>query len=366
MVALMSRNVVGALLCGALITITQKAENFQKPWFFTWMMFVGMTLALILDGRALWQALRQVLRPAQAPLQVQLVPNAAAVGHGCPSWSQVKRVSVPASFDLLATALASFGFLYIAPSVFQLLRGIEPVFVALLRVCFPTNHLPLTRAHWTAVMITVAGVTLVGCASLLSKASFSPLEEGGVYQELWGMALVVMAQAVQAAQVVAEEHIVIDKLSEIQVAGFEGMWGALIMMAMALVLHVLPGIPNEYRGDTELDGFAMLFSNLRLSLLVLFYTISCTTYNICGIGVSKELSSLYRVMLETFRTCLVWIFGLTVHYCFDEASPFGEAWTRYSWLELGGFAVLVLAQKVYKEADEAQRKEQNHANIPAP
>jgi len=73
------------------------------------------------------------------------------------------------------------------------------------------------------------------------------------------------------------------------------------------------------------------------------------TYNMSGIAVTDALSAVHRVMLEAFRTSIVWIFGLTVHYMIDPKSPFGEAWTPYSWIEVCGFIVLMMGQAIYGE-----------------
>merc|ERR1712039_119160 len=121
-----------------------------------------------------------------------------------------------------------------------------------------------------------------------------------------------------------------------------------MLMIVFPVLYAIPGNDNGHLED-ELDSFAMLRSSAPLFSMILVYTFSCATYNMAGIAVTGALSAVHRVMLEAFRTSIVWIFGLTVHYCFDPASPFGEAWTPYSWMEVVGFGVLMLGQAVYGE-----------------
>merc|ERR1712113_913049 len=79
------------------------------------------------------------------------------------------------------------------------------------------------------------------------------------------------------------------------------------------------------------------------------YLFSCGTFNATGIAVTGALSAVHRMMLDASRTTVIWAFGLAVHYYWDESSPFGEAWTPFSILQLFGFVVLVSGQAVYGE-----------------
>merc|ERR1712151_200101 len=53
-----------------------------------------------------------------------------------------------------------------------------------------------------------------------------------------------------------------------------------------------------------------------------------------------------RVMLEATRTLVIWLFCLCWHL-YDPASPFGETWTDWSFLQLVGFFVLAVGQATY-------------------
>merc|ERR1712079_326870 len=61
------------------------------------------------------------------------------------------------------------------------------------------------------------------------------------------------------------------------------------------------------------------------------------------------MSGMMRVMLEATRTLCVWIFNLFWHYCIDPASPFGEPWNNWSFLEAFGFILLIIGQSTYGE-----------------
>lgn len=356
--------VMGLLVCGSLNTITMKIaftmsstgtsgqeKLFEKPWFVTFLMFVGMLVALAFD-RSIRRC--EPCRGAKSNGQEPLIPD---VPHGEDAattertWSQkVLLVAIPSMFDIAATGLCGMGFLYIPASVWQLLRGAEMVFTAMFSITFLKRKLRLY--HWIGLMLCVVGIVMVGFASVggeseeASKSSDG--STGGVGLVLFGMALALSGQVVQAAQVIAEEWLLKDvDLPGMQIIGFEGFWGVIIFFVCVFpLLKILPGNDLGKLEDTS-DSLTMLSNDLPLTWMIVLFTFSCATYNMAAIGVTGALSALHRVMLEAFRTSLVWIFGLTVHYGYDPTSRFGEKWTSYSWLEVAGFVFLIVGQAIY-------------------
>lgn len=366
--------VTGLLVCGSLNTITMKIsftmsgvgmsgqeQAFQKPWFITFVMFVAMSLALLFDRsiRRCEHCRGGGAKNGQTPLLADASPGGppGVLDTAEASWSKkVVMVSIPAVFDILATGLCSMGFMYIPASVWQLLRGAEMIFAALFAVVFLKRK--LWAFHWLGVSLCVGGIILVGFASVWGEESRQSNSSGSGSSEgnkgsgllLLGMGLALGGQVVQAAQVIAEEWLLTDMdLPGLQIVGFEGIWGGLIMLLVAFpILAYLPG--NDFGSlENEWDTWDMLQSSQPLICMMVVYTFSCATYNMSGIAVTGALSAVHRVMLEAFRTSIVWAFGLSVHYGpFGlEDSPFGEAWTPYSYLEVIGFIILMFGQAIY-------------------
>lgn len=348
--------VLGLLVCGSLNTITMKIaftmtgintdgeeQVFQKPWFITFIMFVAMTLSLFFD--------RTMFKKSSA-LQDSLIDNTGLPSEGQKAikWStKVQMVAIPAVFDIVATGLCSMGFLYIPASVWQLLRGAEMVFAALFAVTFLGRKLFVF--HWLGVLLCTLGIISVGLASVWgSKSSETANSASSTETMLLGISLALGGQVVQAAQVIAEEWLLTDvDLPGLQIVGFEGFWGTLIMLVVAFpLLYYLPGVDRGHLED-EPDAFSMVASDKALLVMIMVYMFSCMTYNMSGIAVTGALSAVHRVMLEAFRTSIVWIFGLAVHYYYDPLSKFGEEWTDWSWLEVCGFIILMLGQAVFGE-----------------
>ena len=83
-------------------------------------------------------------------------------------------------------------------------------------------------------------------------------------------------------------------------------------------------------------------------LLCVGYIISIAFYNYCGMAITKSLSAIHRTLIDALRTILVWGVDLLIYYAFNS-STFGEPWTTYSPLQLGGFIFIVLGTLMYKE-----------------
>merc|ERR1712194_137579 len=154
-----------------------------------------------------------------------------------------------------------------------------------------------------------------------------------------------MGQVVQAAQVVAEEWLMKDvDLPSVQIIGFDGFWGVLLMLFVVYpILWLLPGQDGGHVED-PIDTAVMVSNNTLLMTMVFTYLFSCGTFNIAGFQVTAALSATHRMMLDASRTMLIWLFGLYIHYYVDAASKFGEKWNGYSRYQLLGLLILVLGQ----------------------
>jgi protein-S-isoprenylcysteine O-methyltransferase Ste14 len=262
----------------------------------------------------------------------------------------VLLVAYPAAFDLLATAFACIGILYLPASIWQMLRGACLIFSAIFSITFLKRKLEMY--HWFGLAICVVGIVSVGYAGVLSSNAAAAAEStdgsGSMGGVLFGIGMVLLGQIVQAAQVIAEEWLMKDvDLPSMQIIGWEGIWGSLMMLGIVYpVLWILPGQDHGHQEDLP-DTFVMLSNNPQLFVCFMVYLFSCATFNATGIAVTGALSAVHRMMLDASRTTVIWGFGLIVHYYYDPSSPFGEQWTVYSPLQMLGFLVLVVGQATY-------------------
>lgn len=344
----------GMVLTGAMNTIVSKSlmsttgvsetgqsEPFAKPWFLTLVMFLAMSVALPYT-RAYTKCFA---RRSTAKMAEPLLAEAEAGGIVAPQWTKWKvlKTAIPALFDLIACGLANTGFLFVPASVWQMLRGSELLFAALLRGLCLGKH--LAPHQWRGLSLTLLGVTMVGLAHAWAT--------GSQIHACLGMGMVILSQAFQAGQAVAEEMLVEEDLPELEVLGIEGAWGAVMMVLFIFpLLFIIPGADHGHLED-EWDAWTLLISNSWLGGLLLAYFVSVSLYNMLGIAfLAASGSTVLRLMFDTLRTLVVWVFGLVIHYCVDARSGVGEAWTPYSYFEAAGFVLLILGNITFKVKQE--------------
>lgn len=348
--------IIGMLLSGSLNTITTKVqftmsstsidgepERFNKTWSGAFNMMFAMALVMAVE-RCFHLCCTPSL-PSSDKSEPLLDSDRTSTSY----WKKVCLVSIPAAFDLVATALCCVGMLYIPASVWQMLRGASLVFAAVLSVIFLKRQ--MFAYHWLGLMLCVLGICIVGSASILGGSGDQEnSHDDDTLATLLGMSFVLAGQVVQAAQVIAEEYFMKSlDLPAMHVVGYEGIWGTIQMCVIVYpVLYMLPGSDHGHQEDV-FDTVAMIYNNPNLALMILVYLFSCGMFNATGIAITGALSAVHRTMLDASRTMMIWGFDLFVHYCIDSKSPFGEAWTSYSYIQLVGFAVLVLGQGIYGE-----------------
>lgn len=345
---------VAGLVCfGALNTLTTKIQftlvsegsagemkHFEKPWFATFAMFAGMALVLFPHH---WSESRQKKAMASDSTE-RLLPSGE--GGAVSEFKAFLYVGIPASFDLVASGLMFGGLIYISASVWQMLRGSEIVFAAIISV--PGLGAKLYCYHWIGILLCVIGICLVGWANVLNSQFEASGSSGSSADALFGMGLVVAAQVVQAAQMVVEEKLLKDvMLPPMKIVGYEGVWGTFLCVFVVFpICWFLPGSDNGHGEDLG-DTLTMLKNNSSLASLLLLYTFSCATYNVAGMAVTSNLSAVHRTMMEASRTIGIWLIDLGVHYLINPNISFGEAWMPYSFVQLIGFLVLLSGQSVY-------------------
>eukprot|EP00667_Euglena_gracilis_P013031 EG_transcript_13416 len=246
--------------------------------------------------------------------------------------------------DLAATGLMFSGLVFTTASVYQMLRGAEVIFCAFLSVIFLKHHLdPYMKA---GILITVLGISLVGCASVMRGTSGAE-EHFPISTQLFGIFLIVLAQFLQAIQMIIEEWLLQDgEMDALQLAGWEGVWGGLLCVAVILPLfQTIPGPDMGSLENTE-DSLLMLRNSGAIVLAEVLNCLSVLTYNYFGLTLTQDFTAMHRVIIEASRSMLVWICDLLIFYQFTNGE-LGESWTWSSWIQLGGFAVLLVGTYVY-------------------
>jgi len=163
-----------------------------------------------------------------------------------------------------------------------------------------------------------------------------------------GIALTLGSQVITAVQIILEEHFLTDSgMEPLLIVGVEGLWGFFFMTFVIYpILWLCPG-PDHGHAEDVVDTAYLLQNSWIVQAIAVADLVSCLVYNIVGMKLTAAMSGVMRTMLEATRTLMVWIFNLGWHYFVNPNSMFGEAWTTWSYLELFGFALLILGQATY-------------------
>jgi hypothetical protein len=344
----------GMLLFGTATVVTQKflfdteaqglskynnpngKHAFKKPWFQTDTMFMGMTLSLV--GYVLLKKKDGI----ETSTEALYVPGS---GKKPPNWKLYFSAALPALCDLTATSLMNVQLLFLEASVWQMLRGSTTIFSSLF--CAFILKRPHFPYMWWSILGVVVALAVVGAAAICGTGA----ARKGVSQGQTAMAigLTILAQLVQATQLVIEDFILHDMVTHpLQLVGLKGFWGFVFCSAICLpTVQFLHGKEGNGIHEDLIDTFHMLGHSSILLVFVILYIFFILGYNIGGMLVINVFSAVHRTILEGLRTLCIWVVQLILYYSLNGAKNLGEPWTRWSFMQLCGFLLLFTSTLMY-------------------
>lgn len=304
---------------------------FTKPWFQVLGMFAGMSACILLDLPKPKSSAAE-----RAPLlHEDAAESADQQNQGIP-WI----INYPSLFDLFATACGTTGLLYTTVSVYQMLRGAQLVFTALLSIIFLNRR--LTRLNYAGISLCMFGIVFVGLANVWGEDGAKSKKD-----TFFGIMVILAGQVLQASQVVLEEHLLQNlSMSSVRVVAWEGVFGsAHCLLWVFPIIFMLPGMDGGHLEDPY-DAFYMLFHSWAIVAVIIADMLLMLAYNVCGMEVTNNLSAVSRVIIETLRTLFVWLCDLILFYLIS-GGRLGEPWTPYSFLQAFGFCLTVAGTVCY-------------------
>lgn len=330
-----------------------EVKHFTKPWAMTTVMFLGMTFCLPLAYYVehLNEKQKQGNEATSSLLHEEGEPQQSK--ESGKTWMLI----IPTVFDLIATILMNIGLLSVTASVYQMLRGAEMLFAALFAVAFLKRR--LNRNHHMGIIFCIFGIALVGSSTLLLGSEKSDSSSSGNGDILFGMLLIILSQAVQAAQVTFEDFFMADlAIPPLKIVGYEGLFGSLMMLGIMLpVVQHLPGKEGNGIHEDSIDTWHMIINTPIIASILILDMFAMLAYNISGMCVTGHLGAVFRTVLETSRTLFVWLVDLALFYTPLGLGKLGESWSSSSWMQAGGFCVLVAGTVVYGKGDEEEEAE---------
>jgi hypothetical protein len=127
----------------------------------------------------------------------------------------------------------------------------------------------------------------------------------------------------------------------------EGLWGTLLCLFVVYpIVYYLPGDDHgSYEDPFNTLAMFMNSSTIQVSFVIYFFAIFL--YNFFAVLVTFMLNSVWHAILDNFRPITVWITDLFIFYVITSSGDFGEAWTKWSWVQVLGMCVLLYGTAVY-------------------
>ena len=349
--------IMGIMLAtGTLSTLVSKALNeqssqghyFHHAYFQAASMFIGEAMCL-----AVYRAYSALDPSIKSSFNVSIIVTK--------SDKLISRFgkfvyTVPTFFDLVASSLSYLGLIFIAPSVYQMMKGFIIVVVAVFSVVFLKSK--LYRHQILGCGLATIGVIIVGTVSILFQAASAS-------NPVLGCVLVLCAQFFTGGMFVVEELFFSKiKIDPLYAVGLEGLFGVGYFAILLPILYFIP-CNLEFclggRVEDSILAFKQIGSNSAIALFWVATMIIIAAFNWSGISTTKHASSLSRSTLQCAKTILVWVCSMILQ------------WETFLWPQLIGFVILAIGTMIYnevivipwcgfKQSIEAKREEKARAD----
>jgi len=221
-------------------------------------------------------------------------------------------------------------------SSYQMLRGAVIIFTGLLSVAF--LRMRLQGFKWLGMGLVMFGLVIVGLCDIYESGSGSDINA-----VITGDLLIIMAQIIVAIQMVTEQMFLERyDVPPLLAVGLEGLFGMIVLSVLMIPMYFIH-VPETFSNDPEhrLENVILAFKQIAdqpIILMALFCTIvSIAFFNFAGVSVTKRLSATTRMVLDSVRTLIIWIFSIPL---------FGE---KFIPLQMFGFGFLILGMFVYND-----------------
>jgi hypothetical protein len=114
-------------------------------------------------------------------------------------------------------------------------------------------------------------------------------------------------------------------------------------------VHMLPG-DNCGSVESVVDTWYMLSHSWVIAGLVASYTLALSLMNVFSVQLGKAVSAVYRQLVNALRVVSIWIISILMFYWWTRGR-FGESWDQYSYMQLGGFVLLLAGTWAYGTDD---------------
>lgn len=206
----------------------------------------------------------------------------------------------------------------------------------------------LYNFQWIGVFWNVVSVFLVGGTAILNESKRDDIDDMAAGSAFLGVLFVMTGAVVQAMQFVFEEKVMTMDIPSppLLLIGMEGLWGTLIcLLVIYPAAYFIPGIDHGSY-ENPFNTWSMVTQNSNIQWMFVVYFFAIFGYNFFAVLVTFLLNSVWHAILDNFRPITVWMTDLFIFYVI-AAEGFGESWTKWSFMQLGGMFVLLYGTAIY-------------------
>lgn len=301
-------------------------KKFQKPFFFTWLGSLSLFMTYIANFKTLTR------------------------GQFCNSSFLRKpflQIALATFLNLSAGILSNVTSLYLNYSVSLMLRSSTLVFGAIINVYY--LHRPLPKYQLYSVLLTIFAIFFVGLAALFSNTKTTHREASSF---VIGIIIVIriLSKSLQAISMIIEEKVMSSySMTPVEMTGLSGVWN-IFFSSVVLILVSLFSYENLN------DTFVMLLNSKTVFWLSFLSVVVFGVWTVLSLNITRKASAVARMVFDQLTIVFVWIVQLGIHWCVSgnpsleqKYGRTGEAWTRWSWLQLFGFMLMVVGACIYQK-----------------
>lgn len=238
-----------------------------------------------------------------------------------PKWIMV----LPVTCDWSATTLVNAAYVILPASTIQMCRGCIVLFTCLFSVVFLGRRQEVH--HYVGVFLVALGITIVSLQAVLEPSAASTVAHAE--PAYLGISLVIGAQLFQASMLVIEEKYLSKyEVPPLQMVGLEGLFGSVFGIILLLNLQY-------WNVESSTEAMNMISSSTALQLAAVGSIFSIAFFNWSGVSVTMTASAVARSTIDVSRTAIIWTVELALR------------WNAFSWMQLVGFAVLIVGTLTY-------------------
>jgi drug/metabolite transporter (DMT)-like permease len=262
---------------------------------------------------------------------------------------------ISASCDLIASTIGNFGLTYLPTSVWQMMRGMELIFVCLWSKIFLKNH--VYRHHLLGLGTLFFGLILIGLNAIINKDKDAKTAKNPAV----GISLMVVGQLFSSTCYTLQEKFIHHyEVHPFQLVGFEGVSGVSMYLVLLIIFQfsscdtwsdkLREGIcfkndKGKYHIEDSLFALKQFGQSAVITIHYICYIFSIALYNIVGINLTKLVSSTARAVIDTTRTVFIWAFFMAFH-------PIEGTEEHFYPVQFVGFLFLLAGSLLYNEIIE--------------